>query len=430
MRVPPFLIAATLVPPSYHLKVVASTCAAAEAQSPGVEVFSTPGCRYCTKAKAFLRSRGVVFSDRDVSSNDVVMKDLLGRAVGTSLPQIFIGGEHVGGCDDMLREAKRGKLQSRLSKLGLELLDPPAEPEGGEAAGEEAGMPPVLLAETDVLNPPLGEAAGAASATDVSARLQREMLSLLDSHLSADGSRVNYRTLRTSAAFAAFCAAAGELGSLPPSALLEAAPAEQKAFWLNLYNCQVMHATISVGGPADAAARSAFFSGRSGGAYLVAGTRFSLDDIEHGVLRCNRAPPGAEAAPFDTADPRAAYSLRELDPRIHFALNCGARSCPPIKVYSAAALDAELALATAAFLESDLRLDAARNLVTCSKILDWYGADFGARPAALLERLRSLLPPESKLHAELTELLAADPDGSRLALEHRPYDWGLNDAPG
>lgn len=60
---------------------------------------------------------------------------------------------------------------------------------------------------------------------------------------------------------------------------------------------------------------------------------FSLDDIEHGILRCNTPPPGASDSPFDASDERKPLSLTRLDPRLHFALNCGARSCPPIKVW-------------------------------------------------------------------------------------------------
>eukprot|EP00966_Prymnesium_polylepis_P276217 6381421-Prymnesium_polylepis.1 len=92
--------------------------------------------------------------------------------------------------------------------------------------------------------------------------------------------------------------------------------------------------------------RKAFFSGESGAVYKLAGLRFSLDDIEHGILRCNTPPPGADAPPFSAADDaRAPLALQQLDPRVHFALNCGARSCPPIKVFSAGRIDEELGLA-------------------------------------------------------------------------------------
>ena len=51
---------------------------------------------------------------------------------------------------------------------------------------------------------------------------------------------------------------------------------------------------------------------------------YSLDDIEHGILRCNRPHPGGEVM-FQDGDPRMEFMMKELDPRIHFALVCGAK---------------------------------------------------------------------------------------------------------
>ena len=66
-------------------------------------------------------------------------------------------------------------------------------------------------------------------------------------------------------------------------------------------------------------------------AYNVGGLLFTLDEIEHGVLRCNKGHPKDEK-PMFTDEARKSLSLSFLDPRIHFALNCGATSCPPIRL--------------------------------------------------------------------------------------------------
>ena len=60
---------------------------------------------------------------------------------------------------------------------------------------------------------------------------------------------------------------------------------------------------------------------------------YSLNDIENGVLRNNKpsAAPWAKN-PFEEGDPKLAFCI-DCDPRIHFALNCAANSCPPIAVY-------------------------------------------------------------------------------------------------
>ena len=66
-------------------------------------------------------------------------------------------------------------------------------------------------------------------------------------------------------------------------------------------------------------------------AYNVGGLLFTLDEIEHGVLRCNKGHP-KDQKPMFSDEARKSLSLSFLDPRIHFALNCGATSCPPIRL--------------------------------------------------------------------------------------------------
>ena len=87
-----------------------------------------------------------------------------------------------------------------------------------------------------------------------------------------------------------------------------------------------------------------------------------------------------------------------------------------------------LSLAARAFVESDLTVEqeAGGARVTLSKILDWYGADFGADEAAVLGRLQGFLPAESAQHAALGEVLRRP--ASELQVTYREYDWGGNDA--
>ena len=70
-------------------------------------------------------------------------------------------------------------------------------------------------------------------------------------------------------------------------------------------------------------------------AYVLGGSPFTLQDIENGVLRANKKGVGALSPQFSKVDPRRRLSLDQAEPRIHFALNCGAKSCPPIKTFSA-----------------------------------------------------------------------------------------------
>ena len=96
-------------------------------------------------------------------------------------------------------------------------------------------------------------------------------------------------------------------------------------------------------------------------AYNVGGLLFTLDEIEHGVLRCNKGHPKDEKPMFED-DARKSLSLSFLDPRIHFALNCGATSCPPIRLLKIFRLDKiaifKLCL-NALFTTLDSRIDIA-----------------------------------------------------------------------
>lgn len=88
-----------------------------ETPAPLVEVFSGPQCSYCTRAKALLSSKGIAYQEYDVSASDnrASMQQRLPRA--RSIPQIFINGEHIGGCDDLESLNAQGRLDAMV---GLE----------------------------------------------------------------------------------------------------------------------------------------------------------------------------------------------------------------------------------------------------------------------------------------------------------------------
>nr|XP_054757856.1 uncharacterized protein LOC129263970 [Lytechinus pictus] len=91
--------------------------------------------------------------------------------------------------------------------------------------------------------------------------------------------------------------------------------------------------------------------------YLIAGQVYSLDDIEHGILRRNKPHPSTKKCCFHDDDPRLAYIVDTLDARIHFALNCGAESCPPISVYTEQNLERALDMAAKNYLNQEITVD-------------------------------------------------------------------------
>ncbi len=81
-----------------------------------VEIYTTPTCPYCTAAKRLLTKKGVDFTEIDVSRDYALREAMTHRANGSrTVPQIFIGGQHVGGCDDLHEMDHAGQLDPLLA---------------------------------------------------------------------------------------------------------------------------------------------------------------------------------------------------------------------------------------------------------------------------------------------------------------------------
>ena len=81
-----------------------------------VEIFTSMFCGYCVKAKRLLSAKGIDFSEQDVTA-DKDGRQLMTKLAGgrTSVPQIFINGNHIGGCDELLKLEATGTLDKMLS---------------------------------------------------------------------------------------------------------------------------------------------------------------------------------------------------------------------------------------------------------------------------------------------------------------------------
>lgn len=146
----------------------------------------------------------------------------------------------------------------------------------------------------------------------------------------------------------------------------------KKAFWLNIYNAyyQILRTEKEMNKPGIYRKR----------AFTIAGESFSLDDVEHGILRKFRYKYslGYLANPF-TSRLIKDLAVNELDYRIHFALNCGAKSCPPIAFYKMKSISSELDLATRAFLEGETDFDDEKQIVHTTALFQWFAGDFGGK---------------------------------------------------
>ena len=83
---------------------------------PPIEVYTTPVCPYCMAAKELLRRKGVSFTEINVMGDRARREEMVARASGRmTVPQIFIGATHVGGCDELYKLEEAGKLDVMLA---------------------------------------------------------------------------------------------------------------------------------------------------------------------------------------------------------------------------------------------------------------------------------------------------------------------------
>lgn len=178
-----------------------------------------------------------------------------------------------------------------------------------------------------------------------------------------------------------------------------------KAFWINSYNTFVQYLlTVNPGLFDD---RNSFFKNEL---ITLAGKRLSLDDIEHGIIRRSKNKYSmGYLGKISVSEFEKKFRLEKVDYRIHFALNCGAKSCPPLALYKAGKLDDQLSKSTSLYLKDVAKYDAPENVVFAPALCSWFKADFGGE-AGVLKMMKDFdIVPKDK-----------DPD-----VEYLEYDWTL-----
>jgi len=80
-----------------------------------ITIYSTPVCPYCVRAKDLLKRKGASYTEIDVSTDESIRNAMIEKAGGKrTVPQIFIGETHVGGCDDLYALDAKGQLDAML----------------------------------------------------------------------------------------------------------------------------------------------------------------------------------------------------------------------------------------------------------------------------------------------------------------------------
>lgn len=225
---------------------------------------------------------------------------------------------------------------------------------------------------------------------------------------------VHYAAIKGSSAYQDYLEASAALRQFDLNQLVD--QTARLAFWINIYNALTVHGIIELGIQNSVREVSDFFSRV---AYHIGGLNFSLDDIEHGILRRNAKKHLLALRPFGSHDPRKHYILSTLDPRIHFCLVCGSKSCPPIGTYQPEKIDEQLTLAAMSFINSDnVILEKESYRLSLSKIFQWYGKDFGQK-SDLLHFIA-----EYRHHPQDKAFILEHRD--RMRIRYQDYDWCLN----
>jgi hypothetical protein len=227
-------------------------------------------------------------------------------------------------------------------------------------------------------------------------------------HFDADGCACDYAVLHASPERARIAACLAAFESFDPQRI--AIPA-QTAFWLNIFNALVLR---------DAAELAAAGSLRSIGTFFerprlkVGPFGYSLDDIEHGLLRGNLPTYGARRPPMRRDDARLAHMPLAYDERMHFAMYSVARSSPALNAFGGGRLDAELEDATSRYLRQHVRVQNEGALVVLPRQFYWYADDFGGELNALTFAL-------GRLDDELVEQV--DRRRGRVKVRYGDFDW-------
>ena len=211
------------------------------------------------------------------------------------------------------------------------------------------------------------------------------------------GGKVDYAAIHAAHAFDPIVQAFAD-AKVPPE------PKAAMAFWINAYNALTIDLVADEWPLAS-------IQGLDGGKvwdtrkFVVAGKSVTLNEIENGVLR----PLG--------------------DPRVHAALNCASRGCPPLaaKVFSGSTLDAQLDVQSSAWMHTTgIAIDRERGTVALSRVFDWFGEDFASVPGPDVPGV------DGEAEAAIRFAILHDPGDApylregRYAVTWAPYDWGVN----
>ena len=176
-------------------------------------------------------------------------------------------------------------------------------------------------------------------------------------------------------------------------------------FWVNIYNGYILY--ILRQNSSLYTNRRSFFKAKQ---IQIGKKMLSFEDIEHGILRGSQHPYflGYMKKWFPSKTEKK-LRVKKRNYRIHFVLNCGARSCPPVMVLRPDSLNDQLNMATRDYLQKNSRFQAAENKVITTPLFSWFRGDFGGKKGII-----KILADHGIIHATSVDLV------------YHEYDWTLD----
>jgi len=181
---------------------------------------------------------------------------------------------------------------------------------------------------------------------------------------------------------------------------------QKKAFWINVYNAHIQ--IILNENPDLYKDRGAFFKKEQ---ITIAGELLSFDDIEHGIIRSStiKLSWGLLKNPFVGKYERT-FRTDDTDPRVHFALNCGAKSCPLVAIYYPENFDKKIDAVVINFLKKETTYKKTENKVMITPLFSWFRGDFDGKNGI-------------KKFLKNYQLIPEDSDPELIFID---YDWTLS----
>ncbi len=181
---------------------------------------------------------------------------------------------------------------------------------------------------------------------------------------------------------------------------------QKKAFWINIHNA---HIQIQLKAhPEYFENRGKFFGTPS---FVIAKQKLSFDDVEHGIIRSSKIKLslGLLNNPF-AGKYEKQFRTKQADGRVHFALNCGAKSCPLVAAYDAQNFDKKIDEVAQHFLTKMSTYNNTTNTVNTTTLFSWFRGDFKGRKGI----------------KKFLEKYGIIPKGSDPTIVYDKYDWTLS----